>query len=151
MHMWEQEEARLLCDGPCCTHITCLGPECGYHVLFAKPYFYLTSSSTSPLTLTAKHSVLRALKYHRWYQLPCDCHDPPAVCFALLAIIDVPAVLHHNIKTGPILQISSHAHWWRLIYGLSGWTLCKLQGWVYRLNVQQEYPAQAEQFPCRGD
>lgn len=119
---------------------------------FCKALFWcLTSPSPSPLTLTAKPFCIQGPEISQtvstalWFPWPSSC---------LLYFIGhnrCPDCANHKIKTGPILQISSHAHWWRVVYGLSGWTLCKLQGWVYRLNVQQEYSAPAEQFPCRGN
>lgn len=86
--------------------------------------------------------MLSALKYHRWGQLPRDFHHPGAVCFTLLAVIDGPALLHHKTETSPILQTPAAARGWRggvIYHRLAG--LCKLQGCVYRLNVQQEHPA----------
>lgn len=107
-------------------------------------YFYALDHLACNLSPSLQsHSLLRALKYCRWCQLPCGFHTPRAVCCILLAIIDGPALLHHKLETGPILQIPPRAHSWKegVIYGLCRWTLCKWQGWIYRLNVQQEYPA----------
>lgn len=70
------------------------------------PLFYALDHlayNLSPSLLSCP--VLSALKYHRWYQLPHGFHDPQAVCFISLAVIDGLDLLHHKTGTGPILQI----------------------------------------------